>query len=223
MLYEEAKWIGQQLETILPKISYPVLNIGSSTKEYRQIRQPYNQEFIFDHFNDEANQVIHIDMKEAEGVDMVGNLLDANFREKLKSLKSPLIFFNGILLHLDKKTREEMAKILYDILPSGGYLIVSSSLIFPAVHDPVDSFYREKATKMHKNLFPMFNCIAAEDVKGKPSLWTYIKLTPRRILSLGKFMLTKWYKWTEWKFMLHYLIFNIRKPFSAACLVLQKP
>ena len=159
MLVEESIWIAEKIKEILPEEPFPVLNIGSSTLIYRTKKQPFIQNNIFNLFSDEKKQVIHLDMKEDEGIDLVGDLSDENFRRLVKNLKPKLILCNNILMYLNKNTRKELSKILFEILDENGYLIITNSLVFPPSPDPVEAYYRATPEKMYKSLFANFYLI----------------------------------------------------------------
>ena len=130
MLIEESIWIGEKINN-LSSNSYPILNVGSSTKEYRTNRQSHIQKNIFSLVPNEAENVIHLDMKSADGVDLVGDLYDSAFLEEIKKYKVKCILFNNVLMYIDQEQRKKLCKILYEILEKDGYLIVTNSFIFP--------------------------------------------------------------------------------------------
>ena len=79
MLREEAIWFGDRLGHILSGNASPVLNIGSSTRHFRSIEQPQIDQFIFSVLENREIRVIHLDQKNAEGVDIIGDLSDPDF------------------------------------------------------------------------------------------------------------------------------------------------
>lgn len=206
MLHEESLWIGNKIKTITETNSYPILNIGSSTKEYRTIRQSFIQKNIFDLIPNESTNVIHLDMKAAEGVDLVGNLYDKEFLEKIKQYKFKTILLNNVLMYLEEKERIELSRTLEDILEKDGYIIVTNSHVFPPAHDPVESYYRGSPEKIQQELFPNFNVINTEVANTYFSYSKYLKSNPKVIpVKIARFLLP-FYKYTEWKFMLNYYI-----------------
>lgn len=222
MLIEESIWISKKIKEILPEEPFPVLNVGSSTLKYRTVTQSFIQKNIFSLFDDEKNQVIHLDMKEDEGIDMVGDLYNEEFRNTIKNLKPKLILCNNILMYLNAKTRTELAKILYEILDKDGYLIITNSHVFPPAHDPVESYYRASPKKMHNELFDSFNVLDSQIVQTHFSFYDYLKSKPKVVLvKIIRFFLP-FYKSKEWWFMLKYYCTNLKKNYSATCLFLQK-
>lgn len=226
MLINESLWIGSKLKKILPENPFPVLNVGSSTEKYRKVHQPYVQQNIFNLFGNEKEQVIHLDMKQAEGVDLVGNLYDSNFLEKIKKIKVKTVFCNNILMYLEKEQRENLADIFYEILDSGSYLLISNSYMFPAAPDPKEAYYRNNAEEMYKDLFSRFKLLDLKDVEDNKTHFQDLR-SESKILLLKKFVAffiftAKKYKKRDWSFMINYYLKNINKNYSAACLFLQK-
>lgn len=83
-------------------------------------------------------------MKTDEGVDLVGNLYDPQFLQKIKKLQ-----INTIFIYLAKESRLKLSEIFYNINPEGGYLLISNSHIFPAAPDPREEYYRDSAMEMY--------------------------------------------------------------------------
>lgn len=218
MLVEESIWIAEKIKEILPEEPFPMLNIGSSTLVYRTKKQPFIQNNIFNLFSDEKKQVIHLDMKEDEGIDLVGDLSDENFRRLVKELKPKLILCNNILMYLNKNTRKELSKILFEILAENGYLIITNSLVFPPSPDPVEAYYRATPEKMYKSLFGNFYLIDQNIAKTEYNFYKFLKSKPKLILiKLLRFFMP-WYKSKEWWFMMKYYLSGIKKNYSATCL-----
>jgi len=83
----ESQWIGQRLAAISDDALFPLLNVGSSTLEFRTQTQPYIDQNIFVPLRARHGKVYHLDMKHAPGVDIVGNLLHPEFLEKLINMQ----------------------------------------------------------------------------------------------------------------------------------------
>ena len=222
MLVEESIWIAEKIKEILPEEPFPVLNVGSSTFIYRTQRQPFIQNNIFNLFSDEKKQVIHLYMKEDEGMDLVGDLSDENFRRLVKNLKPKLILCNNILMYLKKNTRKELSKILFEILDENGYLIITNSLVFPLAPDPVEAYYRATPEKMYKSLFANFYLIDQNIAKTEYNFYKFLKSKPKLILIKLLRFLMPWYKSKEWWFMMKYYLFDLKKNYSSTCIFHRK-
>ena len=86
MLKEESIWIKNALNDNFSVDDFPLLNVGSSTEEFRKITQPEIHENVFSPLIESNRKVFHADIKDANGVDLVGDLNEESFRNKLKSL-----------------------------------------------------------------------------------------------------------------------------------------
>ena len=94
----ESKWLGERLAAISDDQLFPLLNIGSSTLEFRTVTQPYIDHNIFTPLRKRGGTVYHADIKAAPGVDLVGDLLDPAFLAELSqscvsqaSIAEPLV------------------------------------------------------------------------------------------------------------------------------------
>jgi SAM-dependent methyltransferase len=85
-------------------------------------------------------RVIHLDMKKADGVDVSGDLTDPAFVEKLASLRVRSVLCSNVLEHVTDPAR--LARRLEELLPAGGYLIVTVPHEFPYHADPIDTLFR---------------------------------------------------------------------------------
>src|SRR5919198_408677 len=74
MLLEEAKWIARELEPLLTDSTHTVLDVGSSTEEFRRLDQPYIDYHVFRPLSHRGVSVVHVDRKAASGVDVAVDL-----------------------------------------------------------------------------------------------------------------------------------------------------
>jgi hypothetical protein len=65
MRREEAKWLSGALKDMHPKLVSPMLDLGSSTRQFRRKIKPYIHEYIFKHLLEKRVDVTHFDMKDA--------------------------------------------------------------------------------------------------------------------------------------------------------------
>ena len=71
MFLEESFWIKEKLRLINLPPAAKVLDIGSSSIYFRTKEQPYIEENVFKPLRDKGCQVIHLDTKKEQGVDLV--------------------------------------------------------------------------------------------------------------------------------------------------------
>src|SRR5262249_28315870 len=87
MFIRESEWLGQRIASLSSNDLFPMLAVGSNTADYRTIRQPWIDENIFAPIRKRGGKVYHLDMKEAPGVDIVGDLLDCEFLDRIAQMK----------------------------------------------------------------------------------------------------------------------------------------
>jgi len=89
-------------------------------------------------------------MKEGRGVDIVGDLLDREFLDRIAQMK-----VRSVILELTS-ARDQSAgcfRCSVEHVPPGGYIIVSGPKSFPSCPDPIDTMFRPTIEEMHKH-FP---------------------------------------------------------------------
>ena len=95
-MYDESVWIGTALLNLNKNNTLsPLLNVGSSTKQFREVEQKCIHENIFAPLEKGGVVVHHLDMKKEDGVDIVGDLTVAIFANDLTNIQSLL----ATLLH----------------------------------------------------------------------------------------------------------------------------
>jgi SAM-dependent methyltransferase len=116
------------------------LNIGSSTKQFREQEQPHIAERFIRPLESEGIRFVHCDMKEADGVDEVGDILDPAFRSRLRRHDATLLVCSNLLEHLAEP--ERFANACADLVKDGGYGLFSVPLSYPYHPDPIDTMLR---------------------------------------------------------------------------------
>lgn len=164
---EEAAWVGRQLRRLEDSEVATVLNIGSSTEHFRTISQPHIESEIFAPLAARGARVIHSDMKHAEGVDLVGDLFDPDFRAKVVSMRADVVLANNLFEHV--ADRASLAQCLSIIPRLGGRLIVTVPYRYPYHADPIDTLYRPRPEQI-ASIFPTFS-VEAEAIIETTTLW----------------------------------------------------
>ena len=136
----EAEWIATQLAQLKPSDISPILNIGSSTAEFREQKQPHIDSLIFKPLISRQVRVIHTDLKEAPGVDIAGDLLDPAVRSRLRAERPKAVLSSNLLEHVLQP--ERFASAISDLVPHSGYLILTAPCSYPYHADPIDTGFR---------------------------------------------------------------------------------
>lgn len=170
MLIGEARWLATQIGQIESGRLFPMLNVGSQTEEFRMVDQPWIDEFIFGPLKERGLQVKHLDLQAGQGVDIVGDLSDSKFLAEIKKMSFSSVFCSNLFEHV--VNREEIARLLTEVVPSGGFIILSVPYKFPYHPDPIDTMFRPSPEEL-ATLFPN-TTIWKKDVVRGGNLTTYV-------------------------------------------------
>lgn len=151
MLSPEARWFGWQIAELDPATVYPMCNLGSGTAEFREQIQPWIDRYLFAPARKREQAVVHVDIQDAPGVDLVGDLEDEAFLSKLVGMNFRSVFCSNLLEHVADPKR--MAARILQIVPHGGCLFVSVPRRFPYHADPIDTMFRPHPAELAA-LFP---------------------------------------------------------------------
>lgn len=217
MLIEEAKWFNQKISSLNPDDIFPMCNIGSSTDVFRKKGQPWIDKYIFKPARDKNRIVKHLDIKEATGVDIVGNLSDNYFLEKLAKMEFKSVFCSNLLEHV--QNRDEVCNILASIIIPKGYIFLSCPFRYPFHADPIDTMFRPNIREL-ANQLPKTHIVYGKIITDG----TYLDYVIRDPLVLTKAIiriLIPFYEPMGWITALYHIpwLFN---NFQATCLVLRK-
>jgi SAM-dependent methyltransferase len=136
----EAAWLAQRLAGYSAEALSPVLNLGSSTEDFRCRAQPWIDELIFAPLRRRKVEVIHCDLKQAPGVDLTHNILEDEGFAALKALKPRTVLLCNILEHVLEPGL--LTRRALDVLQPGGRLIVTVPRSYPHHRDPIDTMFR---------------------------------------------------------------------------------
>lgn len=146
MFVEEAKWIKARLAELPLASGARVLDIGSSTLEYRTVRQPHITELVHRPLLERGCTLTCGDIKAGEGVDLVVDLSRADLPEATFARPYDLVICSNILEHIvDRETF--MANVLR-FCAKPGYLLCTVPHAFPHHADPIDTMYRPGTSEL---------------------------------------------------------------------------
>ncbi len=218
MFKEEAKWLSNIIYSLEPNSVFPMLNIGSSSKKFREQEQPWIDELLFKPAREKEHSVIHTDMKNDIGVDLVGDLCDPAFLQKLSQMNIQSVLCSNLLEHLTN--REEICKIISSIIPTGGYIFVTVPYEYPYHRDPIDTMFRPNIEEL-SNLFPDFKIVEGAIIKG--GYLVKSTTTPPILYALAMFirLIVPIYQPLRWFDSLRYALWLFRE-ISVSCVLLEK-
>ncbi len=171
MHVEESHWINRILERIPAEQLTPVLNIGSSTDDYRFHEQAHIDRLVFAPLRERGVHIVNQDIKKAVGVDVVGNLMDPLFVEKLRAMQFRTLLCNNLLQHvLDPKV---LMRRVFDLLPVGALLVVTGPSAYPKHLDPIDTMFRPSPSEILR-LFGDVQIVEMQEMNVGTVLSSYI-------------------------------------------------
>lgn len=196
MTERESLWLREALQRLTAaKDISPLLNVGSSTKHFREVEQPWNYQNIIGPLESKGIKVTHLDIKDAEGVDIVGDLSDPLFLARLKQRKYKSVLCTNLLEHVPNP--QEICSAMLQVVEKEGYLIIGVPNLYPYHNDPIDNMFRPDAEELH-GYFPGTELIESELVHiGRSHFSTMIK-SPKMMLVFTIRLLTPFYKPSAW-------------------------
>jgi hypothetical protein len=181
MLQSEAHWISDYFEARTNEAIGIVLNIGSSTADFRECKQSFIDAKIFRPLVKRGIPVVHSDIKAADGVDIVADIMNDGDLERLRALKAKTILCSNMLEHVP--SAQLMAERLASLLPPGGVILVTVPNSYPYHPDPIDTLLRPDAKQLG-TLFRQLEFVDGSIVDGPTMSEELMKnpsLLPRRI------------------------------------------
>jgi SAM-dependent methyltransferase len=218
MLRAEADWIAAQLSRIADRDLSPLLNVGSSTGHSRAVRQPWMEGTVFAPLRERGVAVTHLDQKAAGGVDVIGDLMDAEFLRALTASAFRSILCSNVLEHVDD--RVGLCARLQELVPPGGHLLVTVPRRFPYHPDPIDTRFRPSVEELAA-LFPELQVIVADEVDSGSFFQSLRDGWPEVIARIG-WLFLPFVRPRGWLRNLHRLS-SIGMRYSVTCALLGRP
>lgn len=166
----------------------PLLNLGSSTRHFREVSQPHIQNNLFAPLEKAGVKIFHSDLKEGDGIDLTGNILDADVVERLAAMNFKTVLLSNLLEHVTDP--QAVADACERIVGAGGHILVTVPKSYPYHPDPIDTLYRPSPQKL-ANLFgksELTNSTIVEDA-------TYAEDLRRQGISPGKELASLALRW----------------------------
>lgn len=150
MLLQEAQWLNVRLAEMDVGALSPLLDLGSSTRHFREVEQPYIESVVFRPLAARGCKVYHVDIKAEAGVDVVADVFaDADYG-KLRELRPRSLINTSMLEHV--RDPSEALRRFLGLLPSGGVLFLSVPYSFPYHADPLDTMFRPSPAQLESML-----------------------------------------------------------------------
>jgi SAM-dependent methyltransferase len=197
------------------------LNVGSSTGEFRRTTQPHIHRELIAPIERAGLRVIHCDIKEAEGVDEVGDLLSPEYRERLCAYNAHVMICSNLLEHLTNP--QEFAARCGELVRPGGYGIFTVPYSYPYHPDPIDTMLRPSPAGL-AGMLKDWVVVRQEIIRGG-NHWGDLRRSGEPLSRLFKQVartLMPFYRRAHWKHVAHRLLW-LKRPFTSSAVLLRKP
>jgi hypothetical protein len=139
MFREEARWIWEITKNLHPLPSNnTALNLGSSTKAYREVIQPHIQQFVLLPLKNNGWNIVNVDTKKSDGVDIVADVSKQCLLNILPL--SSLTICTNMLEHVSDIS--VVVKNLLEVTVNGGFILLTVPYKHRRHPDPIDNMFR---------------------------------------------------------------------------------
>lgn len=159
----EARHIGTLLAGLRNEEIDPVLNVGSSTLRFRQVDKPHIDAEIFRPLAERGVTTLHLDSKQDEGVDIVGDIYSPAVQRRAKEVGAKLLICSNILEHVADPAG--FAAICGSLVAPGGRIVVTVPYSYPYHPDPLDTYFRPSPERIAE-LFDGFELAESRIIEG---------------------------------------------------------
>lgn len=136
MFVDESFWIKRVLSRLPLRDDMTVLDIGSSTLEFRTVVQPHIDENVFAPLRQRGLRIQHLDARQAPGVDIVA---DVTALDRVEG-RFDLVLCANLLEHVVDRT--ETIKNVKRLVNPEGALVLTVPNRYPLHDDPIDTGFR---------------------------------------------------------------------------------
>lgn len=207
MMKCDAAWLGEALARLDPNEISPALNLGSSTKQYREVEQPYVHDLVFGPLEARGVKFIHTDLKSAEGVDIAGDIFNDEDLSKIRAANPKSVICTHMYEHV--VDRDELTRRILTLIPAGGLFFVTVPSSYHQHNDPIDTMFRPSPDELAA-LFPGQEILDKQELIGD-TYWSHVRKRP--VTLFFRHFLRFWFPflgWRQWKRSMRklYWLFN---------------
>lgn len=219
MLPTEARWLAERMNALDAAQFSPLLNVGSSTLQFRTQAQPYVQRDIFDPLEDRGVGVVHTDLGSGAGIHLSGDLMDVAFVDRLREHEPRSALISNLLEHVVDPGR--VARAVLGVLPAGAFLFVSGPRDFPHHPDPIDNGLRPSPAELAA-LFPGTRLLHGATLAADPYWrWPVADRGGRTLAAIVARLCVPVYQPRNWLKAVRQVPLLVKRP-TAVAVVLQK-
>src|ERR1700722_382027 len=163
MMRCDAEWLARVLARLDNGDLSPVLNLGASTRRYREVEQPHIEALVFAPLASRSVAVLHSDIRAADGDDIVADIFTSAGLAELGKVAPRAVICTHLFEHVPD--REELSRRLIALLPPGGLFFVTVPSSYHEHHDPIDTMFRPSPDELAA-LFPGQEIIERAELVG---------------------------------------------------------
>ena len=204
----EARWIRSAIGRFSPEEVSPLLNIGSSTLEFRTRRQPWVTSELMAPLEARGIRIVHCDIKNEPGVDLVADLMTDEGLSRLKAVKPKALLCSNLLEHVPDPHR--FAERCGQLISPGGIVIATGPYSYHHHRDPIDTMFRP-APEDAAALFPDCELIEGRILTSGLSYRDRVRAHPEILLHhllRAPFPMFYYQDWKRYMARLYWLINN---------------
>ncbi len=166
MVVEESHWVAERLAELDIGNGDLVVDVGSSTREFRCLGQPHIDYNVFRPLRERGVRVVHVDQKEGPGIDAVVDI--ASPAASLGELEgaADVLLCTSLLEHVPD--RRSAFRNLRRLMKNGGHMLVTAPLRLPYHADPIDNMYRPSPENLLVDLGPALSPSRLDVIEADP-------------------------------------------------------
>lgn len=163
MRAEEAAWIGDVLSKHAVAEISPLVELGTSSKQFRELTKPHIASNIHHPQQRRGVKIVTTDLFPNEGVDIAGDIFSLDVQQKLVAVGAKCILVCNIFEHVVDATAFALA--CDKLIASGGLAIVTVPYSYPYHLDPIDTLFRPSPETIAQ-MFPDYEVVEARIVRS---------------------------------------------------------
>jgi len=138
MVKEEAVWIKKTLREIDASFVKEVLDVGSSTREFRTQTQPYIDKDVFQPLRERGVSISYLDKKHSDGINYVCDIENITTENIGKSFD--MVICCSLIEHV--RHPKGVCSVLADLVRENGFLLITVPQSYRYHPDPIDTMFR---------------------------------------------------------------------------------
>jgi SAM-dependent methyltransferase len=139
---DESLWVKRVLEALPLRAGMRVLDIGSSTLEFRTVVQPHIEQNVFGPLRERGLLVSHLDARNEPGVDIVSDVETLTGVDEIYDL----VLCTSLLEHV--VDRDRTIHHVKRVVGPRGHLLLTVPRRYPYHADPIDTEFRPSVSEL---------------------------------------------------------------------------